>query len=595
MPELTLSPRWRAIAGHVYGLPQPALLGEVFVAGARPGDAAALDGLLSEWVAPPRELPPIDDCDAALALVSRLAFWTGEVQRHARMAAAPQWHISEAAADGERRSFELALCAAEPHAGVATLALVQRAVSHLLDTSRDAVGRTALASEFTALDQKLRASVRPGFNRPHLLLAAYRRGIAVQDIGGGVVRLGSGAQARLMQSTISDHTPALAMNLAQDKWMTARMLRTIGLPATHNQRVADAAQALELAQRWGWPVVIKPADLDQGRGVFPNLRAEAALREAFAAAQALSPRVLLERHVEGFGHRFTVHDGEVIAVLKRIPGGVTGDGRQTVGELLAQQLELPEVKRSLNLGRVSLDDEALALLAAQGLDAGQVPEAGRFVRLRRSDNLSAGGRLQHLDPATVHPDNLRAVLRAAQALYLDIAGVDFISRDITQSWRSNGAVICEVNARPQFGPGATGLNYDRLLDRLLGEQPRTLVHLLLCPDPAAPTLLDTLRVLRRRLNLQTLACRRGVWVDGVPHAGRCRDGFTAARAALADRQVRSLLFALAPSEVVARGLPIHRIDALHLAPGPWPEAELALREQAVAWCACPNLHDEAAP
>jgi hypothetical protein len=54
MPELTLSPRWRALGGHVHGLPQPALLGQVFVAGARLGDAAALDGLLSEWVAPSR-------------------------------------------------------------------------------------------------------------------------------------------------------------------------------------------------------------------------------------------------------------------------------------------------------------------------------------------------------------------------------------------------------------------------------------------------------------------------------------------------------------------------------------------------------------
>jgi hypothetical protein len=40
-----------------------------------------------------------------------------------------------------------------------------------------------------------------------------------------------------------------ALTLVQDKWMTARVLRTIGVPAARNQRVPDVSQALELAQR----------------------------------------------------------------------------------------------------------------------------------------------------------------------------------------------------------------------------------------------------------------------------------------------------------------------------------------------------------
>jgi cyanophycin synthetase len=379
------------------------------------------------------------------------------------------------------------------------------------------------------------------------------------------------------------------MRLAQDKWLTCRVLRSIGLPATRNQRVASVEQALELARRWGWPVVIKPADQERGRGVAAHLMNEAALRDAYAAARTVSKDVLLERHVEGFGHRFTVHDGELVSVLRRVPGGVTGDGTRTVAELVRLQREA-DLRRSMNLGRIELDAEALSLLADCGLDAAHVPAPGGFVLLRRRDNIAAGGRLERLDPASVHPDNVRAALRAAQALHLDFAGIDFLSTDIAQSWRRNGAQICEVNARPQFGPGADGLNYDRVLQRLLGGQTRIPVHLLLCCDPSAPGGPGAVEALRRSLGLQSMACRRGVWVAGEPHAGRCRNGYSAAVAALGDREVSSLLFAMSPAEVLDLGLPTARVDAVHLEAGAWPETEAARRAEALARCACAKIH-----
>lgn len=601
MTQIHLSPRWRGLTGHACGLPQPPLLGTLRIDAAAPDDAARLhEAMLHLCGAPDREAPRDALGDPALTLAHMLAFWTGEVQRHARLAVVPQYRVAPTpgeAGAGVERSFELMLPHTDARATAATLTRLCRIADELLASPADATDApdaataTSLAEGFEAFQLELRRRAAPGFNQNHLLLAAHRLQMPVAPVGGGVFRLGSGARARLVQSTITDRTPALGMNLAQDKWLTTRLLHTIGVPATRNERAASADAAVAIARRWGWPVVIKPADQDQGRGVAARLASEAALCQAWEAAHAVSPRVLIERHVEGFGHRFTLHDGELIAVLRRIPGGVTGDGQHSIAELLQLQRQSGAVRRSLNLGRVSLDEEARALLAEEGLTPDQVPAAGRFVLLRRRDNISVGGRIEHLDPATVHPDNLRAARRAAQALHLDLAGVDFISRDIGRSWRDNGAAICEVNARPQFGPGALGSNYDRVLQRLLGADTRIPVHLVLCPDPTAAALLDLLRRLRRSLGLQALACRRGVWVDGEPHAGRQRHGHAAARSALANREVQSLLFAMAPSEIVATGLPIDRVDAVHIAPGPWPEAESALRATALTWCACADQRE----
>ncbi len=48
----------------------------------------------------------------------------------------------------------------------------------------------------------------------------------------------------------------------------------------------------------------------------------------------------------------------------------------------------------------------------------------------------------------IHPDNRLMAERAIRAVGLDIGGVDFLTTDITQSYRDTGGAICEINAGP---------------------------------------------------------------------------------------------------------------------------------------------------
>ncbi|HMI37651.1 MAG TPA: Mur ligase family protein, partial [Steroidobacteraceae bacterium] len=49
-----------------------------------------------------------------------------------------------------------------------------------------------------------------------------------------------------------------------------------------------------------------------------------------------------------------------------------------------------------------------------------------------------------------HPDNREMAERAVRAVGLDVGGVDFLSKNITESYRKIGGGICEVNAAPGF-------------------------------------------------------------------------------------------------------------------------------------------------
>ncbi|MEX0581388.1 MAG: Mur ligase family protein, partial [Mycobacterium sp.] len=92
---------------------------------------------------------------------------------------------------------------------------------------------------------------------------------------------------------------------------------------------------------------------------------------------------------------------------------------------------------------------ALSCLAEEGVTVDSVPAAGRWIPLRRTANITTGGTAEDVTDS-VHPDNRRLAERAARVVGLDIAGVDFLTTDISRSWHDVGGAICEVNAQPGF-------------------------------------------------------------------------------------------------------------------------------------------------
>jgi cyanophycin synthetase len=101
------------------------------------------------------------------------------------------------------------------------------------------------------------------------------------------------------------------------------------------------------------------------------------------------------------------------------------------------------------LTRLELDHQAELLMSRAGKTRDHVLADGERFFLRRTGNLSTGGTAIDLTDQ-IHPDNREMAVRAAKAIGLDVIGVDFITSDITRSYREVGGGICEVNAAPGF-------------------------------------------------------------------------------------------------------------------------------------------------
>ena len=266
-----------------------------------------------------------------------------------------------------------------------------------------------------------------------------------------LIQLGHGRYQQRIQATVTGRTSYIAVELAQDKEETNKILSNVGLPVPKQELVRSPERAVRAAERLGYPVVTKPYNGNHGRGISIGLKTADEVKAGFASAAEHSSSVIVETYLQGDDHRLLVVNGELIAATRRTPGRVIGDGRHSVKELVAIVNQDPRrgIGHEKVMTRIELDAQADTMLQRQGLTVDSVPASGQEVLLRSTANLSTGGTATDVTDV-IHPDNRDMAVRAVTAIGLDVGGVDFLCPDITESWRSVGGGICEVNAAPGF-------------------------------------------------------------------------------------------------------------------------------------------------
>ena len=180
------------------------------------------------------------------------------------------------------------------------------------------------------------------------------------------------------------------------------------------------------------PVVVKPQDGNQGRGVATNLTTREQVVAAYDAARQESESILVEKFAPGHDYRLLVVGDRVVAAARREPAQVVGDGVHTVAQLVEQVNADPRrgEHHATVLSKIKLDAIALAVLADQGFTPDSVPPAGTMVLIRRNANLSTGGTAIDVTER-VHPAVAACAVDAAKIVGLDIAGIDVVAQDIS--------------------------------------------------------------------------------------------------------------------------------------------------------------------
>lgn len=370
-------------------------------------------------------------------------------------------HVLEAAA------LELQAAAGCPITFSHTAATVEAGTYQVVvEYSEEAVGRLAFelaqalihaALRDTAFDldaaiaqlRDLDEDERLGPSTGAIVDAAVARGIPYRRLTkGSMVQFGWGAKQRRIQAAEVDSTSAVAESIAQDKDLTKKLLRAAGVPVPLGRPVTDPDDAWAAARQVGLPVVVKPQDGNQGKGVTVNISTREHLDIAYKTA-AEHGEVMVEKFLPGSDFRLLVVGNKLVAASRREPPQVVGDGLHTVRELVDIVNQDPRrgEGHATSLTKIRFDDIAVARLEVQELTPESIPAKGRRVILRNNANLSTGGTATDVTD-DVHPSVAARAVAAAQMVGLHICGVDVVCESMLRPLESQNGGVVEVNAAP---------------------------------------------------------------------------------------------------------------------------------------------------
>lgn len=418
--------------------------------------------------------------------------------------------------------------------------------------------------------RELDEDVRLGPSTGSIVNAATARNIPYRRLTqGSMVQFGWGSKQRRIQAAETDLTSAISESIAQDKDLTKMLLDAAGVPVPMGRSVTTAEEAWEAAQELGGPVVVKPRDGSQGRGVAVNIETRERVIQAFEVAEEISSEVIVERYIPGHDFRLLVVGGALVAASRRDPPQVTGDGQQTIRQLV-DQVNADPLRgdgHATSLTKIRFDDIALATLKKQGFDADSVPPAGTLIFLRNNANLSTGGSATDVTDE-VHPEMAARAVSAARMIGLDICGVDVVAETVQYPLEDQHGGVVEVNAapglrmhlNPSFGKGrAVG---EAIIANMFadGDDGRIPVVAVAGTNGKTTTVRLTAHLLGVAGNRVGMTNSDGVYVDNLRiDTGDC-SGPRSARSVLMHPDVDAAVFETARGGILREGLAFDRCN-----------------------------------
>ncbi|MCC3860191.1 hypothetical protein [Pseudemcibacter aquimaris] len=270
------------------------------------------------------------------------------------------------------------------------------------------------------------------------------------DVSASLVVYGQGKQSIFYDLTKNEFDSQIGCELQSDKTKSNNLLKIMGYPVTEQYLATNSSMCHAIINKIGFPVVFKPPQGKLGNGITSNINSMQEIDQAFQyAARYSDGAVLIEKFVSGIDYRITVSDGVINGITENLPAYIIGDGINPIQELISIENNTRKKANSdeRTIKPISIDQRLVSHLKRSNLSLTSVPDNGQQVFLRANSNIATGGIRNVLNQSEVHPDNLEMAIDIARIFRLNSIGIDFMTPDISKSWKEMGTII-EINTTP---------------------------------------------------------------------------------------------------------------------------------------------------
>ncbi|WP_133134906.1 UDP-N-acetylmuramyl peptide synthase [Legionella nautarum] len=274
----------------------------------------------------------------------------------------------------------------------------------------------------------------------------------IDDIDGFALKLGK--KTYYFRGGETPFNDSCSANIALNKYCMNKILESQGLPvpkaiAIHCSEFEEGGVEEKIAEL-KFPLVAKPTrNGSRGRDVLCNIQTIEQLKNYLSHAFTLYEFITIEEfHANLNSYRVLVFKRQVIGVIQRYPAQVVGDGKQTLAQLV-QSTNLQRAKLNDALGNIVIDEECHIKLKELKLDIDYIPQQDEQVFLAYTSNATRGGTFKSLGKK-ICKQNSCLMIRAAQALNLNIVGIDVECEDISIPIEASRGVIIEMNNCPSI-------------------------------------------------------------------------------------------------------------------------------------------------
>ena len=223
--------------------------------------------------------------------------------------------------------------------------------------------------------------------------------------------------------------------------------RKAGIKVAAGDVTYSTSKAIKIFNSLSKPVITKPNLGSRSRHTTTHISDESELITSFKKARQLSPWVMIEEELTGYVFRGTVIDKKLVAVLRREPAYVIGDGIHNIIELIEIENKNP-LRSGPIFHQLTLDNEAQKELKHWNRNEKTIPKKDEVVTLGQKTSRAVGGGITDMTDI-VHPDNKAMLEKIGEVLDDPIIGVDFIMDDVSISWRDQPKCgVIECNSAP---------------------------------------------------------------------------------------------------------------------------------------------------